>query len=59
MFAVVRVQLLYTALGVVLLTSATIAEGENKWVWSGRGRSFSGDGPAAYFPGEAARPLYR
>jgi hypothetical protein len=59
MFAVVRVQLLYTALGAVLLTSATNAEGEDKWVWSGRGRSISGDRATAYFPGEAAQPLYR
>jgi hypothetical protein len=59
MFAVVRVQLFCTALCAVLLASATNAEGEDKWVWSGRGRSISGDGASPYFPGEASRQLYR
>jgi hypothetical protein len=44
-------------LGAVLLAATARAEAENKWVWSGNGRSISGGGSA--YPGDADRPLYR
>lgn len=56
---VVRAQLFYTLLGAVLLTSASNAEGEDKWVWSGGSRSISGGRATPYFPGDSDRPLYR
>ena len=46
-------------LGVVVLVSAASAQAQNEWVWSGNGRSLSRGGSAAYYPDEAARPLYR
>jgi hypothetical protein len=59
LFAAMRVQLVRTVLGVVLLASASSAEGDSKWVWSGRGRSLSGDREPSYLAGEPGRPLYR
>jgi hypothetical protein len=47
--------MLYKVLGVMLLTSTTKAEAEDKWLWSGSGRSAA----TPNFPGETARPLYR
>ena len=46
-------------LGAVLLVSAVPAEAENKWVWSGSGRTISGGGSAGYYPDETARQPYR
>ena len=46
-------------LGAVLLVSAVRAEAENKWVWSGSGRTISGSGSGGYYPDEAARQPYR
>lgn len=46
-------------LGAVLLVSAVRAQAENKWVWSGSGRTISGGGSAGYYPDEAARQSYR
>jgi hypothetical protein len=46
-------------LGAVLLVSAVQAEAENKWVWSGSGRTISSGGSGGYYPDEAARQPYR
>jgi len=46
-------------LGAVVLVSAVPTEAENKWVWSGSGRTISGGGSAGYYPDETAREAYR
>ena len=45
--------------GAVMLVFVVTAEAQNKWVWSGSGRTISGGGSAGYYPDEAARQPYR